>query len=338
MDTESHSCEVAAALCTVYEDLLGLEWLTSRAAKAHPAYARWHSLREYVRRFAAPDLEQMDGLVQLAESLLDGVYFVRAIGGDLLSLNVGSLGNYGDEAVRTRLRTALFEPKNYRAAMVELSRAGHHNRYGHRVDATEDPGRADLTVAVPGFDLPLIMECKHVDADTSASRFPKLVNHANKQIKAHARDGYGVAVLDITPRARHLMYQEHPGRSRHYGLPVDVLDAERATAAAMQTDNSAVSGVVFVWNEIQFVDERSRLRIAIRRRARFLAHSAPVRKVPDDLVCFLERDAGGIAFRLRPLSGTQVVDFKEVFRRARDQASAGDAERMTRGSGDRQPR
>lgn len=295
--------EVCAAQLRLLESLFPEGWFKWTDEAAHPALQRWKLLKAMVDSGGTryPDVDtQPDSLCLLAELLLDGSLMMTALGGRLANLDIGDLTAYGDQKVRERVRKSVANPIHFLSIVTELSRAAWHTGQGHTVRAFEEPGVADLVVRVPGFDIPLVVECKHIGADTNIENLSVIVRKANTQIKNHGLDGYGLAVIDITDRARCFIRRFTPrGGYRHY-TPPEMTEAERELRRILYANNTAVGGAALLWNEIRLRPEGAKFRLVINKKVRFVAHRAPLRRIPDDLVVLIEQGAGAISLRLAP--------------------------------------
>jgi hypothetical protein len=292
------SQDVFKAHLLLLESLLPSGWFSTRHPR-HPAFHRWSLLKDYVENNAVPQATDGDGLCLLAELLLDGFHVMAACGGKISDLHIGKLANYGDAAVQQRIRAVTPDATDFLAVMTELSRAAFHIGLGHSVRAVEGTSLADLVVNIRGHEIPVIMDCKHVDERTSLTRFPKYVQDVNRQVKAHGTECYGVAILDVTNRARRFIEHKRSRPTFRQHVPGEVREAVRALLPALRRFNSSVGAALILWNEIRLLPEGPSHRLIVSKRTRLLSHREPKRRIPDDLISILEKDAGGVGLRIK---------------------------------------
>jgi hypothetical protein len=194
-------------------------------------------------------------------------------------LDLGSLANYGDEKVQRRLKAVMIDPDQFLDAMTELTYAAWHISKGHKVVATEDSGIADFSVEIPGLDLPIIADCKRLKRGTALRRLRDATSTANRQIKANRVAGIGLVVIDISEKV------PNP-QTFSDDIPPEIELAASEIARTVKSFNSAVSGVILVWNDYLIKEifvPRRQLFVALRRRNKLVPHAAPKIPLPEHI-------------------------------------------------------
>jgi hypothetical protein len=223
--------------------------------------------------------EDLNILSDIAQIFLDSIVLVQCTRGNIETLDLGSLANYGDIKVQKRLKAVMIDHNQFLDAMTELTYAAWHISKGHRVVATEDSGIADFSVRIPSLELPIIADCKRLKENTAIRRVRDATSTANRQIKGTGSNGIGLAVIDISDRV-----PNPPTFSDATPLEVEQVAAE--VARALKGSNSSVSGVILIWNYYllrELFEPKHKLFIALRRRSKLVPHAAPRVPLPESI-------------------------------------------------------
>jgi hypothetical protein len=263
------------------ESLFPPGWLSTPNA-SHANHLGWQAWR------LASDIAARQGLIRwpddlelfpkIAALMLDGWFLAECSGGNIQSLTAGTFSNYGDEKVRRRLAAVVLTSEGFPSVMTELSYAAWHLSKSHRVTAFEDPGVADFRIDIPEFDLPIIADCKRIAWGTKVSRMSKVINAANKQIKAVAIPCYGIVAVDVADKV------SNP-KEVSDEIPSTVQELIDEAQSAVAHSNSSVSGVLLIWNDFVRMGEPGvdpRSLVVLRRRSVLVEHKNPVRRLPKD--------------------------------------------------------
>lgn len=250
-------------------------WFQAQGAKGsrHPALLRWIEAGHLEKK---PTIARSDHIARsrwVSTLTFESYMLATVSGGDVGTFTVGTFSNYGDESVRRRIRAVVDHPLHFLSVLTELSYAAWHIDRGHAVTATEETGKADLVIRVPGLSMPIVADCKRVGRDSLIERFPKLITAANRQIKAHGVRGYGVAVLDVSDwvsDASAIQRTRDPQREPiSDAVPVEISKAQAVCAGALRQHNSSVSCALIIWNEFLFIgpdDAHGHTLCILRRR------------------------------------------------------------------------
>ena len=278
--------ELLLAQIALLEQFFGAGWLADRTTdeSEHPAVKRWAFCQKLAARGGVLRIpEDLRWLPEMAQLLLDSATLVECTRGNITSLNLGNLGNYGDERVQKRLKAVAVNPDQFLDAMTELTYAAWHISKGHRVVATEDPGIADFSVEVPGLDLPIIADCKRVKSKSALRRLRDAISTANRQIKAVNSAGIGLVIMDISGKVPNPeMFSD--------AVPLEVEQAAVEVSRSIKEFNSSVSGVILVWTDFlirELFEPRHKLFVVLRRRSKVVSHAAPKVPLPPGIAEFL---------------------------------------------------
>jgi hypothetical protein len=289
----------------VLESLLGAAWFQQDVDKktGHPAYQRWQLCEDMIERgLRLP--EESHRLAELAVMILDNYYIVACTKGTLGEFSFGSLANYGDPKVQRRIRSAIHVHREFSSKLTELAYAAWHLSHSHTVTAYEEEGYPDFEVTVPGWDLPLAVDCKHIGRGTSERRIDKVIQAANKQIKALGKPCYGLAVLDVSEKA------ENSSALRDE-VPQAVEDLRQLAYQALSAYNTSVSAALLVWNGLTVIEPSQvpgSLVLCLSRRTTIVPHMAPRHPIGEDssLISF-GTNTVMVALRVAPLANWKLV-------------------------------
>lgn len=286
----------------ILEELFGREWFLEdeKRKSSHPAYKSWKLCTKLIAQNGIvkwPDDAQ--NLPAMARVILDNYFLLVCSGGDISSLRLGSFANYGDDNVRRRLYSVLGDENGFESLMTELAYSAWHISKGHEVRAYEETGYPDFQVFTEDAILPLVTDCKRIRKDTKDSRFSKIINKANKQIKALGIDCYGVAAIDITEKVTNPnVFSDE--------IPKSVLHISEVVSAPIREYNSSVSAVLLFWDDYVVHGEPGASPsslFAYRRRSHVLRHRNPVHELPENVELF---DFGNtLTYRIRWPRGTR---------------------------------
>ena len=265
----------------ILEELFGLQWfmLNNDRTMMHPAYKRWklcEALLSRNGRFKFPQDEPL--LPELAKVMIENVALVQCTKGELDSFKLGSIANYGDQAVQKRLRSEIKFPSKYFDVLTELQFAAWHISRKHQVKAYEKAG-ADHEILISGWDLPVISDCKRIARDTSASRIRKVIDKANQQIKRHPSSCYGIVVVDLSEK---VPVCENITDS----FPPELEVFRKAAVDALRFYYSSISAALLIWNEIYILGPKeggNLIMVVLRTRSKILHHQKPKNAIPSRL-------------------------------------------------------
>lgn len=195
---------------------------------------------------------------------------------------MGNFSNYGDETVRKRIYSEIIEGNKFFDKLTELAYAAWHLSEGNKVFAYEEIGYPDFKVCLKDVKLPIVTDCKRVNADTNDRRYAKVINKANKQIKVLNEKCYGVVVIDISKK---IINPDNFSDS----IPNEVERIGSLIQNAIRESNRCVSGVLLLWDDfvmhgIPGKDTHS--LFAYRRRSRVLRHINPWQPLPEGVNLF----------------------------------------------------
>lgn len=251
----------------------------------HPAVVRWN-LCEAVLNQKGHILipEQERELPQLGEVLLDVLVLVGASEGNLDDLELGSLRHFGGEEKAKMVRTRVDKPQQFLDVMVELSVGAWHKIRSHRVRATEEKGKPDLRVNIPGYERPAVIECKRLRSATQ-KRMTTEVYEVNKKLKSVEEPCYGIAFFDITrPKVERSYEWAEP--------PKWVLGLANHVARKLRGEkNRSVHLAVLSWDDYVVATtnpQDGRAFVQLRRNALQVPHTLEegVPEVPVDIPLF----------------------------------------------------
>jgi hypothetical protein len=264
------------------EHLFRKETLESPGSR-HEAAFRWRLITKILKQGSAiiwPTQREETRL--LAATLLDGATFMT-ITEKVDQMQPIDLSEYGDTAVQTKITSRINDPKQFLDLMVELSLAAWHKREGHRITPFEKEGWPDLAVDVEGFEYPIFLECKRVEA-FSKQRLAKHIQKANSQLKKVGTPSYGVVLLDWTAAIGSEIAPIHD-ETPH--IIVQLLALIRHAISGAK--NRSVSRVIVVWDDAGVLGEPpARSAIFLRRNSAFIDHEpvAGITLIPPELPLF----------------------------------------------------
>jgi hypothetical protein len=262
------------------EALFPAGWFSTKGKQhwQHPAYIRWRLCEELLARegrIRIPD--DLEVIQTLLSAWLDSMTLIESTRGSVDALELGDLANYGDEAVCRRLRAVIQEPNQFLHALVEVSCAAWHVSRGHDVTATEDKGMPDLALEIPGWRLPIKAECKHVEKNTSYSRFQKDIEDANRKIKRTNQHCYGLLYLDVSDRVAKASFED--------SLPDEIVKIQETVQRCLRQHYTSVGGVVLLWKDYitqPMKDGSEGVGCILRYRSHLIHHKKPNNPMPED--------------------------------------------------------
>lgn len=296
----------------VLEELFGREWLHSdtAASSSHPASTRYRLCQSLLARegsFRLPT--EQDLLQELARLVQDSKAIVQCSGGELQHFSIGSIANYGDSTVQKRIRSEIRSPSKYLDIQTELQWAAWHLGQGHCVKAFETTG-PDHRIDIPGWDLPILSDCKRISSKASSSRMRRVIEKANQQIKAVGVPCYGLAVIELPEKVP--TYDIH---TLSDDFPPELADFRDVAAHSLQTYYRSVTAVVLFWNEISIlgsVDQPGRILVTLRSRSVVLKHQCPRHSFSADLDISALQYAGEVSIPItvspRPMQTSRPGD------------------------------
>lgn len=281
----------------ILSGLFGLKWFEQHNDRTtrHPAYKRWklcEALLSRNGRFKFPQDEPL--LPELAKVMIENVALVQCTKGELDSFKLGSIANYGDQAVQKRLRSEIKFPSKYFDVLTELQFAAWHISRKHQVKAYEKAG-ADHEILISGWDLSVISDCKRIARDTSASRIRKVIAKANQQIKQHPSSCYGIVVIDLSEKV--------PVCENITDCFPPELEVFRNEAVdALKFYYSSISAALLIWNEIHIIGPKgggNLIMVVLRTRSKIVHHQKPKKAIPPSFDLNDIKVANHISFNIR---------------------------------------
>jgi len=202
--------------------------------------------------------------------------------GDINNLRLGSFANYGDSAVKRRIRSIIDKDIHFVSLLTELSYAAWHISKGHKVTAFESKGLPDFKVCNHGGSLPIVTDCKRLFKNTNNSRLAKIITKANKQIKKLDVDCYGIAAIDITDK---IAQTDDFSDS----IPQSVMEISKIIKKSIQRQNTSISAILLLWSDYILhgkPGESPRSLFAYRKRSYTIKHQHPKHKLPENFSLF----------------------------------------------------
>jgi hypothetical protein len=245
----------------------------------HPAYVQWRLCVELLARKGRIRLPDDTEVVHtFLSTWLDNLILLQATHGTIDGLEFGDLANYGDEAVCRRFRAVIQEPDQFLDVLVEVSCAAWHVSRGHDVMATENAGMPDLTLEIPDWRLPIQADCKRVGKAATYSRFKKVIEKANTQIKRANQRCYGILYLDVSDRVAKRVSLGAP-------LPDEIARIQETIQRCLRQHYTSVGGVVLLWKDtltVPMTDGSEGVLCVLRYRSHLIRHSEPKAPLPED--------------------------------------------------------
>jgi len=254
--------------------LFGQEWLKNQAKgfTSHPAYKRWLLCEDLLRRYDGLRLPEEESLLpELAQMVLDNQFLVACTHGQAGQFTLGDIANYGDEKVQKRIKSIIFNPSQFLDFITEISFAASHLWRGHQVVVYEEMGFPDFEIAIQGWDMPVAVDCKRIQQESSERRIGAVIKKVNRQVKKLEKPCYGLAVLDVTEKV------ENPGMFSNE-IPAEVLRLEDITRHAVSLHNSSISAVILLWNEFSIIrtpQNQNFISLWLQRRCEIIRHKKP---------------------------------------------------------------
>jgi len=190
---------------------------------------------------------------------------------------LGTFSAYGDAKVRRRISSVIYEPRGFLSLLTELSFAAWNLSKGFAVTPYEHEGYPDFRVEMNDMDFPVVADCKRVSRESGVMRYKKIVDKANRQIKALGEECYGLVVVDIAERVPNALAFTIPGAVR---------SAVSSVHSALRNYNTSVSAALLHWDEYLFSGGPTRSPsslCALQRRSLVVEHANPKHALPDDL-------------------------------------------------------
>jgi hypothetical protein len=271
------------------------DWLKLyQSNTSHPAIKRYQICQQMIEQGGVLKLpENIDILPELTSILLDNYIFAKVSGGNTANFSLGDFANYGDQKVRQSIASQLKKEKTdaFSSLMTELSfGAWFLSKNVFKLTATEDEGLADFKIDIHGHPIPIIVECKYINANTNETRYQSDIKKANKQIKKwkpilSKQEMYGIVVIDVSSKFLHI--------SNKFEKIKNELVPE--IKRLITTNYSSVSGVFLICDSFQISQEaieKSYTRLTCDRRGLFIRHSNPIQPLPDNFDKSFENDWG----------------------------------------------
>lgn len=269
----------------VLENLFGGSWFLQRSRKRdlHPAYRAWtycNSLANSGGQLHWSTKQELHELaLKWAQVMGNNISLVQATKGDIEHFELGQLVNYGDDKVRRRLQSVIPDHLQYLDVLAEFRCVGWHLSQGHEVSVSENPGWADFRIAIPGWELPVLADCKRLSKTPTKMTVKRLIEKANRQVKTVGQDAHGLVLLDASELTLSAV------RQLSDDIAVEVLAIQDVVQRLLANHYTALSGVVLFWDELYVLCAEPRGRgamMSLRTRSLVVRHSAPIRPLPQD--------------------------------------------------------
>jgi hypothetical protein len=276
--------ELFAMHGSLLEEFYGRDWFYEdiRRNREHPAFSRWSLCQQMVAANGQLSLPVNHSvLTELASLHLDCAVLAASSGGQIRNFSLGLFGNYGDERVRRRIHAIKRNRENFASLMLELSSAAAYllKKEAYEVTAFEDTGLADFRIESASLPLPIVVDCKSIDAASSPRRFGKVIKKANAQIKAHGRTAYGLVIIDITA----LINDQILGiDALTDAVPERVKEIGRLVRQELVDHNKSVSAVVLQWDRIIILEHPKGAMVRLQRRNSVVRHKNARAPLPND--------------------------------------------------------
>lgn len=261
----------------ILERLFVQDWFIKDVDKKnnHPAYKRWLISEKLFSQNGIIKYQE-DIMADIAQIIIDNGFLVEYSSGDLDRFVLGDFLNC-DEKVLNKIYSEIEDPSKFFDKLTELSYAAWHLLNGNKIIPYEEDGCADLKIIIKNLDLPIVVDCKRIKADTQDRRFAKDIVQANKQIKKLKEklkeECYGIVLINISDKIKNSgILSEIPG---------DVKRIMNIVQDAIRSNNSSVSGVLLTW------DEWGEYKIGIQestfvhaKKSVFVRHLNPKKQLP----------------------------------------------------------
>ncbi|WP_190477712.1 hypothetical protein [Anabaena azotica] len=263
------------------------DWLKICTRKPnHPAVRRYKICEQMIAQGGIIKFpENKDILPELTSILLDNYILSKVSGGNSASFSLGDFANYGDDKVRQQIASQLKEPDGFQSIMTELSfGAWFLNKKGFQLTATEDEGLADFKVDIDNYPVPIAVDCKHIDSNTNDTRYKKVIEKANKQIKRwkaslSCQEIHGIVAIDVSQKMLHT--------NNDFGkLLPNLKEIVNIIRNLLRKDYSYVSGVLLICDSFEMSKEpgdASSTSYSFARSGLFIKHLNPVKPLPSYL-------------------------------------------------------
>ena len=270
----------------ILEKLFPPEWFLKTKKKNHPAYIRWSLCKKITdQEGIVQHPEQKGKLHEIGRITLDSYILVALTEGNVQQLKLGSLDFYGDEAVQKKILSRINDPEQFEDLMVELYiGAWHKTKENHSIEPMEKKGCPDLKIEIPGIDIPIFIECKHLWT-SSKNRLQEVIKKANKQIKKAIKEvktpSYGVVVLDVSiPIAAGQVANDNLSDRLQ-----ELIDVVQSTLSGEK--NRSVGVAIVIWDDYMIMgDPPNSTLIAFRRRYKRIFHKNANLAVAEELPLF----------------------------------------------------
>lgn len=246
----------------------------------HPALLRWDLCNKLLKQNGIVKWpEDKNDLSEIASMMLDNSFWSQITSGNVQDLSLGDFANYGDEIVRKKLLSEIIDEEKFFDVMTEISYAAWHLSKNHNISAYEKDGYPDFEVELDGLTLPIAAECKCVRPNKKNRRLKDLIKKAGKQIKKLGKDCYGLTVIDISSK---IPEQDQIKDS----LPPEVEVIKGIIEQSITSRNTAVSGVLLVWNDYAMLGKPPKEKKSLfvfRRRSILIKHQNPKFVLPEKI-------------------------------------------------------
>ncbi len=259
----------------ILNDLFPSDWYQNTKNYRHPAYQRWDLCNTIIQQQGVIRYpEQKNELSNLGKIILDSYILLQISQGNFKKFLLGSLSNYGDLAVETKILSRITEQTHFESLMLELCIGAWHISKGNKVSPLEIEGYPDIKVEFSNTKIPAYIECKRVETKT-LRRISDVIRKANNQIKRVDEDAYGFVVLDLsTPVSA--------GKVDNDTLPHTLSERLLVIKSALSgKKNRSIGAAIVVWDDFMELGKPpEKTLIAFRRRMLRIDHSKPRRIVP----------------------------------------------------------
>jgi hypothetical protein len=268
---------------TLLEKLFGGDWFTknSKRITTHPAFIRWKLCDDLLKRYGELRFPQdRNHFPLLTKMLLDNSFFITCTNGHYEDFSFGSLANYGDAEVQKRIQSVIPNPSQFLDVMTELSCAAFHISRGHSLMVHQELSFPDFEILLPDWNIPVAMECKRINKDSSNRRIEKVINKANKQIKSLGKPCYGLVLIDVSDKVE-------ISTELSDNVPLEITDLKEVILRAITNLNTSISAVLLIWDDFSIIETPkpigSNIALCIIRKNMLIHHKQPIYPIEKDL-------------------------------------------------------
>ena len=132
---------------------------------------------------------------------------------------------------------------------------------------------------IPGWDLPLLSDCKRIGRDTQVSRIQEVIKKANKQVKILDMPSYGMVVIDLSEKV--ISHDELKD-----DLPIELNKFKKEVVRALTNNYKSISAALLIWNHIHIMGPShggSLIKIVLRTLSEIVKHKKPKYSLGQDL-------------------------------------------------------